>query len=127
MVSPGRYCLRGAIYRLSDIRPILTLNLDRFQGGRSYPAANVQSGPTIGGRALGVGPPDDTLTRGLTDCAATKGLYYARRDPSGSHHLLPAYDPIRDQTRVMAVLVNPDFQAIVRRGARWTAGYLDGR
>ena len=89
---------------------------------------------------------DDPLTRGLEDFAVTDELYYLKHDPSRSHHLLQAYDSTRDQTHVMAfrhnygqgrvfffalghdmaVLAHPTFQEIVRRGALWTAGRLDG-
>ena len=69
----------------------------------------------------------------------TDELHYLKHDPSRSHHLMHAYDPGRDETHVMAyhhtygqgrvfffalghdnaVLENPSFQEVVRRGALW--------
>ena len=79
------------------------------------------------------------ITRGLSDFVVTDELYYVKHDPSTSHHLMQAYDPTCDEThdmafhhtygngRVfyfalghdMAVLENPNFQEIIRRGVRW--------
>jgi uncharacterized protein len=87
---------------------------------------------------------DDPITRGLADFVVTDELYYLKHDPSKSHHLMQAYDPTKDETHVMAfrhthgdgrvfyfalghdmaVLENPSFQEIVRRGALWVGGRL---
>ena len=88
---------------------------------------------------------DDPITRGLEDFAARDELYYLKRDPDRSHHLMQAYDPTRDETHIMAfhhpwgegrvfyfalghdmaVLENPSFQEVVRRGALWAGGQLE--
>jgi len=95
---------------------------------------------------VGIADPDDPITRGLTDFTATDELYYLKHDPAKSHHLLQAYDPTRDETHVMAfrhtygngrvfyfalghdmaVLENPAFQEVVRRGALWVGRRLEG-
>ncbi len=82
---------------------------------------------------------DDPITEGLSDFVVTDELYYLKHDLSMSHHLMQAYDPTKDETHVMAfkhtsgsgrvfyfalghdmaVLENPSFQEIVRRGALW--------
>ena len=84
---------------------------------------------------------DHPITRGLTSFTVTDELYYLRHDPGRSHHLMQAYDPTKDSTHVMAfhhtygrgrvfyfalghdmaVLDNPSFQTILRRGVLWTA------
>ena len=86
----------------------------------------------------------DPITRGLEDFGATDELYYLKHDPDRSHHLMQAYDPTRDETHVMAfhhthgqgrvfyfalghdmaVLENPSFQEVVRRGALWAGRRL---
>jgi len=80
------------------------------------------------------------ITRGLEDFSVTDELYYLKHDPSHAHRLLEARDPTRDETHVtaftrehgggrvfyfalghdMAVLTNPTFQEILRRGVIWT-------
>ena len=87
---------------------------------------------------------DDPITEGLDDFVVTDELYYLKHDPSTSHHLMQAYDPTRDETHVMAfrhtygngrvfyfalghdmaVLENPSFQEVVRRGALWVGNRL---
>ena len=82
---------------------------------------------------------DHKITHGRPDFVVTDELYYLKHDPSRSHHLMQAYDPTRDETHVMAfhhtygdgrvfyfalghdmaVLKNPNFQEIVRRGVLW--------
>ena len=82
---------------------------------------------------------DHEITRGLSDFVVTDELYYVKHDPSRSHHLMQAYDPTCDETHVMAfhhtygdgrvfyfalghdmaVLENPNFQEIIRRGVLW--------
>ena len=84
---------------------------------------------------------DHPITRGLSDFCVTDELYYLRHDPSRSHHLMQAFDPTTDSTHVMAlthhygdgcvfyfalghdmaVLENPVFQEVVRRGSLWVA------
>ena len=79
------------------------------------------------------------ITRGLADFVVTDELYYVKHDPSMSHHLMQAYDPTCDETHVMAfhhtygngrvfyfalghdmaVLENPNFQEVIRRGVLW--------
>jgi len=88
--------------------------------------------------------PDDPITKGLGDFIVTDELYYLKHDPTMSHHLMQAYDPTKDETHVMAfrhtygngrvfffalghdmaVLENPSFQEIVRRGALWVGKRL---
>lgn len=82
---------------------------------------------------------DHEITRGLADFVVTDELYYVKHVPSISHHLMQAYDPTCDETHVMAfhhaygdgrvfyfalghdmaVLENPNFQEIIRRGVLW--------
>ena len=82
---------------------------------------------------------DHKITQGRPDFVVTDELYYLKHDPSRSHHLMQTYDPTRDETHVMAfhhnygdgrvfyfalghdmaVLKNPNFQEIVRRGVLW--------
>jgi len=81
------------------------------------------------------------ITGGLSGFQVTDELYYLRHDPSRSHHLMQAYDPTTDETHVIAfrhvygkgrvfyfalghdaaVLGNPTFQEVVRRGSLWVA------
>ena len=85
---------------------------------------------------------DDPITKGLEDFSVSDELYYLKHDASKSHHLMQAYDSGKDETHVMAfghtygagrvfyfalghdmaVLENPSFQEVVRRGVRWTGG-----
>ena len=87
---------------------------------------------------------DHPVATGLKDFAVTDELHYLKHDPSRSHHLMHAYDPGRDETHVMAyhhtygqgrvfffalghdnaVLENPSFQEVVRRGALWVGKRL---
>ena len=87
---------------------------------------------------------DHEITRGLSDFEVTDELYYLKHDPSTSRHLMQAYDPTCDETHVMgfhhtygegrvfyfalghdmAVLENPNFQEIVRRGVLWVGKRL---
>lgn len=89
---------------------------------------------------------DDPITNGLCDFDVTDELYYLKHDPSRSQHLMQAYDPTKDETHVMAfrhtcgrgrvfyfalghdmaVLENPCFQEVVRRGVLWAGGQLGG-
>ena len=84
------------------------------------------------------------ITRGLADFVVTDELYYVKHDPSMSHHLMQAYDPTCDETHVMAfhhtygdgrvlyfalghdmaVLENPNFQEVIRRGVLWVGRQL---
>jgi len=93
-----------------------------------------------------VSDPGDPITVGLSDFEVTDELYYLKHDPDRSHHLLAAYDETKDETHVMAfkhtcgdgrvfflalghdmaVMVNPSFQQVVRRGALWVGRRLAG-
>ncbi len=84
------------------------------------------------------------ITRGLADFVVTDELYYVKHDPSMSYHLMQAYDPTCDETHVMAfhhtygdgrvfyfalghdmaVLENPNFQEVIRRGVLWVGRQL---
>ncbi len=79
------------------------------------------------------------ITERLSDFDVTDELYYLRHDAGASHHLMHAYDKTKDETHVMAfhhaygagrvfyfalghdmaVLENPSFQEVIRRGALW--------
>ena len=89
---------------------------------------------------------DDPITKGLSEFVVTDELYYLKHDPSRSHHLMRAYDPAKDESHVMAfrhtygrgrvfyfalghdmaVLENPGFQEVVRRGVLWSGVRLEG-
>ena len=82
------------------------------------------------------------ICRGLDDFDVTDELHYLKHDAARSHALMTAYDPGTDKTHVMAywhpygtgrvfffglghdmaVMQNPAFQEVVRRGVRWAAG-----
>lgn len=84
------------------------------------------------------------ITEGLSDFEATDELYYLKHNPDTSHHLMHAYDETKDETHVMAfhhtygdgrvfyfalghdmaVLENPSFQTVIRRGALWAGNRL---
>ena len=84
------------------------------------------------------------ITEGLTDFEVTDELYYLKHDPTASHPLMHAYDETKEETHVMAfhhtygegrvfyfalghdmaVLENPSFQTVIRRGALWTGNRL---
>lgn len=84
------------------------------------------------------------ITRGLADFTVTDELYYLKHEPAMSHHLMQAYDPTVDETHVMAfahtygegrvfffalghdmaVMENPSFQEVIRRGALWAGKRL---
>ena len=84
------------------------------------------------------------ITEGISDFNVTDELYYLKHDASASHHLMQAYDETKDETHVMAfhhtygagrvfyfalghdmaVLENPSFQAVIRRGALWVGRRL---
>jgi type 1 glutamine amidotransferase len=88
--------------------------------------------------------PDHPITRGLADFGVTDELHYLKHDPAMSHHLMQAYDPTRDETHVMAfthsygkgrvfffalghdmaVLGNPSFLEVLRRGTLWAGRRL---
>ncbi|MDE0014950.1 MAG: ThuA domain-containing protein [Candidatus Poribacteria bacterium] len=93
---------------------------------------------------VNVSDPNHPITEGLTDFQATDELYYLKHNPNTSHHLMHAYDETKDETHVMAfhhtygegrvfyfalghdmaVLENPSFQKIIRRGALWAGNRL---
>ena len=84
------------------------------------------------------------ITEGLADFGVTDELYYLKHNPDTSHHLMHAYDGTKDETHVMAfhhlygegrvfyfalghdmaVLENPSFQTVIRRGALWAGNRL---
>ena len=84
------------------------------------------------------------ITEGLADFGVTDELYYLKHNPDTSHHLMHAYDETKDETHVMAfyhtygegrvfyfalghdmaVLENPSFQAVIRRGALWAGNQI---
>ena len=84
------------------------------------------------------------ITQGLEDFEAKDELYYLKHNPHTSHHLMQAYDHTKDETHVMAfhhnygegrvfyfalghdmaVLENPSFQEIIRRGVLWVGKRL---
>ena len=45
---------------------------------------------------------EDPITQGLEDFVVTDELYYLKRDPTISHHLMEAYDPTKDEAHVIA-------------------------
>lgn len=87
---------------------------------------------------------DHPITNGLGDFEAKDELYYLKHNPDSSHHLMHAYDHTKDETHVMAfhhnfgkgkvfyfalghdmaVLENPSFQEIIRRGILWVANRI---
>ncbi len=87
---------------------------------------------------------DHPITNGLSDFEAKDELYYLKHNPDSSHHLMHAYDHTKDETHVMAfhhnfgkgkvfyfalghdmaVLENPSFQEIIRRGILWVANRI---
>ena len=93
---------------------------------------------------VNVSDPNHPITEGLTDFEATDELYYLKHNPDTSHHLMHAYDETKDETHVMAfhhtygegrvfyfalghdmaVLENPSFQTVIRRGALWAGNRL---
>jgi type 1 glutamine amidotransferase len=93
---------------------------------------------------VNVGDGGHPITEGLADFEATDELYYLKHNPDTSHHLMHAYDPTKDETHVMAfhhtygegrvfyfalghdmaVLENPSFQTVIRRGALWAGNRL---
>lgn len=94
--------------------------------------------------AVTIVDPTDPIAAGLEGFAVTDELHYLVHDPTRSHHIMEAYDPGRDETHVMAyrhtygqgrvfffalghdraVLDNPSFQEVVRRGALWVGKRL---
>ena len=84
------------------------------------------------------------ITSGLTDFEVKDELYYLKHNPGTSHHLMHAYDSTKDETHVMAfhhsygdgrvfyfalghdmaVLENPSFQEVIRRGVLWVANRI---
>ena len=87
---------------------------------------------------------DHPISTGLTDFEVTDELYYLKHNPDTSHHLMHAYDNTKDETHVMAfhhkygdgrvfyfalghdmaVLENPSFQEVIRRGVLWVGNRL---
>ena len=96
------------------------------------------------GFTVNVSAPGHPITEGLTDFEVTDELYYLKHNPAASHHLMHAYDETKDETHVMAfhhtygegrvfyfalghdmaVLENPSFQTVIRRGALWVGARL---
>ena len=93
---------------------------------------------------VNVSDPNHPITEGVVDFRATDELYYLKHNPDRSHHLMHAYDETKDETHVMAfyhtygdgrvfyfalghdmaVLENPSFQTVIRRGALWAGNRL---
>ena len=93
---------------------------------------------------LSVSDTNHPITNGLTDFDAKDELYYLKHNPDTSHHLMHAYDHTKDETHVMAfhhtygegkvfyfalghdmaVLENPSFQEVIRRGVLWVANRI---
>ena len=91
-----------------------------------------------------IADPTDPIAAGLEDFAVTDELHYLKHDPTRSHPIMEAYDPGRGATHVMAyrhnygqgrvfffalghdqaVLDNPSFQEVVRRGTLWVGKRL---
>jgi type 1 glutamine amidotransferase len=88
-----------------------------------------------------IADPIHPITRGTSDFRVTDELYYLKHDSTRSHHLMTAYDHTKGESHVMAfvhqyglgrvfyfalghdmaVLENPSFQEVIRRGVHWTA------
>lgn len=96
------------------------------------------------GFTVNVSAPVHPITEGLSDFEVTDELYYLKHNPDASRHLMHAYDETKDETHVMAfhhtygegrvfyfalghdmaVLENPSFQRVIRRGALWAGRLL---
>lgn len=88
---------------------------------------------------VNIGDSEHPITQGLEDFEAKDELYYLKQNPDMSHHLMQAYDDTKDETHVMAfhhnygegrvfyfalghdmaMLENPSFQEVIRRGVLW--------
>lgn len=93
---------------------------------------------------VNVSDSEHPISAGLTDFEVTDELYYLKHDPGTSQHLMSAYDNTKGETHVMAfhhkygegrifyfalghdmaVLENPSFQEVVRRGVLWVGNRL---
>ena len=93
---------------------------------------------------VNIGDTEHPITQGLKDFEVVDELYYLKHNPETSHHLMAAYDHTKDETHVMAfhhnyeagrvfyfalghdlaVLENPSFQEIIRRGVMWVGKQL---
>lgn len=93
---------------------------------------------------VNVNDTEHPITQGLSDFAVTDELYYLKHNTATSRHLMHAYDDTKDETHVMAfhhtygegrvfyfalghdmaVLENPSFQKVIRRGALWVGKRL---
>lgn len=93
---------------------------------------------------VNVSDSEHPISTGLTDFEVTDELYYLKHNPDTSHHLMHAYDHTKDETHVMAfhheygegqvfyfalghdmaVLENPSFQEVIRRGVLWVGNRL---
>ena len=93
---------------------------------------------------VNVSDSEHPISTGLTDFEVTDELYYLKHNPDTSHHLMHAYDNTKDETHVMAfhhkygdgrvfyfalghdlaVLENPSFQEVIRRGVLWVGNRL---
>lgn len=93
---------------------------------------------------VNVSDSEHPITEGLGDFEVTDELYYLKHNPATSHHLMHAYDETKNETHVMAfyhtyhegrvfyfalghdmaVLENPSFQTVIRRGALWVGNRL---
>lgn len=93
---------------------------------------------------VNVSDSEHPISTGLTDFEVTDELYYLKHNPDTSQHLMYAYDHTKDETHVMAfhhkygegqvfyfalghdmaVLENPSFQEVIRRGVLWVGNRL---
>ena len=93
---------------------------------------------------VNVSDADHPISQGLDDYEVKDELYYLKHNPDTSHHLMHAYDHTKDETHVMAfhhtygkgrvfyfalghdmaVLENPSFQEVIRRGVLWVCNRL---
>ncbi|MDE0086900.1 MAG: ThuA domain-containing protein [Candidatus Poribacteria bacterium] len=93
---------------------------------------------------VNVNDSEHPISIGLTDFEVTDELYYLKHNPDTSQHLMSAYDHTKNETHVMAfhhkygegkvfyfalghdiaVLENPSFQEVIRRGVLWVGNRL---
>lgn len=93
---------------------------------------------------VNVSDSEHPISTGLTDFEVTDELYYLKHNPDISQHLMQAYDNTKDETHVMAfhhkygegrvfyfalghdmaVLENPSFREVIRRGVLWVGNRL---
>lgn len=129
----GFYGLHTAAASFRESEPYHAMLNGFFNGHSPYMKFTVNIGDT-----------EHPITQGLEDFEAEDELYYLKHNPETSHHLMSAYDHTKDETHVMAfhhnygagrvfyfalghdlaVLENPSFQEVIRRGVLWVGGRL---